>query len=98
MSSYEGIEFDTADFEGLKLKDDSAPTIPAPEDDPIAIIRELRLALSHVGALCVSLDTALCRTMLAGLTVEHKANQLREDLDKHVADDQRHNVQPVAAE
>lgn len=97
MSSYTDIEFDTADFEGLDLRDDSAPTMPAPEDDPLTIIKELRKALAQVGSLCVSLDTALCRSMLAGLTVEHKANQLREDLEKHLADDTRH-VQPEAAE
>ncbi len=95
MSSHD-IEFDTSDFEGMQLRDDSCPTMPAPDQDPIAIMKELRQALANVGALCTALDTTLCRTMLAGLTVEHKANQLREDLEKHLTDEDRHL--PVAAE
>lgn len=58
-------------------------TLPAPPDDVLALMHELRAALENVGELCAKLNSKLTITQLAVLTQEHKTNVHRDRLDGH---------------
>lgn len=49
-------------------------TAPPAEDDPIALMIELKAALTNCGELMTKLSTRLSRVQLAMLANEHKAN------------------------
>lgn len=54
----------------LEIQDTSPPA----EDDPIALMIELKAALANAGELMTRLSTRLSRVQLAMLANEHKAN------------------------
>lgn len=49
-------------------------TAPPSEEDPIALMIELKAALANAGELMMRLTTRLSRVQLAMLANEHKAN------------------------
>lgn len=61
----------------------SFDTEPAPSDDALELMHELKLALANVGDLCTKLHAKLSITQLAVLTQEHKTNVHRDMLDGH---------------
>lgn len=56
-------------------------TAPPAEEDPIALMIELKAALTNTGELMVRLTTRLARVQLAMLANEHKANTAIERSD-----------------
>lgn len=57
-------------------------TEPAPPDDPLAMMRELRGALVEAIDRMIKLETCLMRQELATLAVEHKGNTALFSVDE----------------
>jgi hypothetical protein len=58
-------------------------TAPPEEDNPIALMRDLRGALTNVGEKITKLETYLLRQEMAILTEEHKTNHAHDRIDAH---------------